>query len=54
MQRRAAISVGLINIGTTVDQLIGHSVLPSVTSHVQRRVPISVTVINLGKEVSEI
>lgn len=50
MQWCAAMSVGLINVGTIVHQLVGHGVLPSVACHVQRRVPISITVINLKKE----
>lgn len=47
MQWRAAVVVAPINIGTTVYQLIGHSVLPRVAGHVQRSVSISICFINL-------
>lgn len=47
MKRRAAKVVGLIDVGTTVHQLSGHSVLPCVTGHVERCVPTNVRLISL-------
>lgn len=47
MQRRAAVVVGLIDVGAAVHQLSGHSVLPHVTGHVERCVPKNVGFISL-------
>lgn len=47
MQRRAAVVVGLIDVGAAVHQLSGHSVLPRVTGHVERCVPKNVGFISL-------
>ncbi len=47
MQRRAAVVVGLINVGTAVHQFSGHRVLPRVTGHVERCVPKTIGLISL-------
>lgn len=53
MQRRATVVVGLIDVGTAVNQLGGHSVLPGVTGHVERCVPQNICFIDLRGDWSE-
>lgn len=53
MQRCAAVVVGLSDIGATVYQLSGHSVLPGKTGHMERCVPKNVCFISLKGDARE-